>query len=105
MQSRWKVYQTPKSNSWIIDFHYRDEHGLPKRFRRSAGRAVGKKDAERKARALYREMQRDPIAFVEEVVQSRRTAADAKPFHEVADIYYSEHVLLRLNPDVSRRAG
>ena len=46
MATAWKVYQTPKSRSWIIDFHYRDEHGLPKRFRKSAGRGVAKKDAE-----------------------------------------------------------
>ncbi|TNE92531.1 MAG: hypothetical protein EP330_00900 [Deltaproteobacteria bacterium] len=96
MANPWKVYQTPKSNSWIIDFHYRDEHGLPQRFRRSAGRGVGKAEAQRKARALYHEMQRDPIAFVDTIERGRRTRADARPFTQVADDYYEQYVLVRL---------
>jgi integrase len=102
MATPWTVYQTPKSRSWIIDFHYRDEHGLPKRFRKSAGRGVGKKDAERKARALYREMQRDPIAFVDTIERGRRTASDAQPFAQVADMYFNRHVVPRLKHSTVR---
>lgn len=102
MATPWTVYQTPKSRSWIIDFHYRDEHGLPKRFRKSAGRGVGKKDAERKARALYREMQRDPIAFVDTIQRGRRTRAEARPFAQVADEFHSLHVLTKLKPTTIR---
>jgi len=102
MATPWKVYQTPKSRSWIIAFLYRDEHGLPQRFRRSAGRGVGKKDAERKARALYRELQRDPIAFVDTIERGRRTRAEARPFVQVASDYYDQYVTVRLKKSTIR---
>ena len=97
----WKVRPDTKSDSYIIDFSYRDEHGTLKRYRRSAGLGVGQRVAERKARALYREMQRDPMTFVETFAQDRRKT-DAHPFADVAGRYFEEEVKLRCRPSTQR---
>jgi hypothetical protein len=55
------VRKCHKSSSWLIEFSYRDAHGVPRRFRRSAGKGVTKEEAQRKARALYREYECDPV--------------------------------------------
>ncbi len=97
----WKVRKDTKSDSFIIDFSYRDEHGTLKRYRRSAGRKVGKREAEQKARALYREMQRDPLAFVETFAQARPTRP-AYPFADVAGAYFTEEVEVHKRPSTQR---
>lgn len=102
MATPWTVYRTPKSKNWIIGFSYRDEHGLPRRFRRSAGRGMNKRDAERKARAHYRELQRDPIAFVETIGRGPRPSSEARPFGEIADAYFEKYVQVRLKATTIR---
>ncbi|MCB9741641.1 MAG: site-specific integrase [Alphaproteobacteria bacterium] len=97
----WNVRKDHKSNSWIIDFGYRDAAGNARRFRRSAGKGVTKKQAEAKAVALYRKHQRDPIAFVEHLGRSRH-GTKAVPFSGVARRYYEEEVIVRLRPATQR---
>ncbi len=97
----WTVSKDTKSASWIVAFSYRDEQGTLRRYRKSAGRGVGKRDAERKARALYREMQHDPLTFVETFAQDRRRRV-AQPFSEVAERYHAEEVVLRCRPSTQR---
>ena len=95
MSTPWTTYKPSNSPNYYINFAYRDEHGIPRRFRGSS-RCTSKRDAERKARALYRELQRDPIAFVDTIERGRRTHADARPFTQVATDYYDQYVLVRL---------
>jgi integrase len=102
MADSWKVRKDSKSNSYLIDFSYYDEHGVLRRFRRSAGKGVSKRDAERKARVLYREKQRDPMAFVEVFAQPRPARA-ARPFGDVAGRYFEQVVKVRLRASTQRR--
>jgi integrase len=97
----WRVRPDTKSDSYIIDFSYRAAQGSLKRYRRSAGCGVKKRGAERKARALYREMQRDPLTFVETFAQDRRRK-EARPFADVAGPYFEEEVKLRCRPSTQR---
>jgi integrase len=97
----WKVRRDHKSNSYIIDFGYRDAAGNARRFRRSAGKGVTKKQAEAKATALYREHQRDPMAFAEHLGRSRH-GTKAVPFSGVARRYYEHEVLVRCRPSTQR---
>jgi len=97
----WNVRKDHKSNSWIIDFGYRDAAGNACRFRRSAGKGVTKKQAEAKAAALYRKHQRDPIAFAEHLGRSRH-GTKAVPFSGVARRYYEEEVVVRLRTATQR---
>lgn len=97
----WNVRKDHKSNSWIIDFGYRDAAGNARRFRRSAGKGVTRKQAEAKAAALYRQYQRDPMAFAEHLGRSLH-GTKAVPFSGVARRYYEEEVLVRLRPATQR---
>ena len=101
-KNAWKVRKDSKSNSYILDFSYHDEHGVLRRFRRSAGKGVGKRDAERKAKALYHEKQCNPMAFVEVFAQPRPARA-ALPFGDVAGRYFEEVVKVRLRASTQRR--
>ncbi|MCP4838141.1 MAG: hypothetical protein GY894_02090 [Planctomycetes bacterium] len=67
-----------------------------------AGKGVGEREAKRKARALYRERQRDPMAFVETFAQPRPARA-ALPFGGVAGRYFEEEVKVRLRASTQRR--
>ena len=67
-KNRWTVNQDTKSDSFVIAFAYVDEHGVARRYRKSAGRGLTRRQAEERARALYLEMQKDPTAFVERFV-------------------------------------
>lgn len=97
----WNVRKDTKSASYVIDFTYLDEYGKRRRFRRSAGKGVGRREAERKARALYREQERDPMAFVETFV-ARPQHREELPFDRVAAAYFDEHVTLRCRPSTRR---
>jgi integrase len=97
----WKVRKDSKSNSWIIDFSYRDEHGVLRRYRRSAGKGVSKREADCKARGLYRAMQQDRHAFVGEYVDGRRPTS-AYPFKDVAGRYYEDKVCLEFKESTQR---
>jgi integrase len=97
----WKVRPDTKSNSYIIDFSYRDEHGRLCRYKRSAGKGVGRKEAEQQARALYHQKERDPRAFITTFVHKPRPVA-AYPFQDVAGRYYEDEVRLELRPSTQR---
>ncbi len=53
---------------------------------------MSKRDAETKARALYLEMEKDPLAFVGRFVTPVHAKARALPFGDVAATYLAEHV-------------
>lgn len=91
-KNRWTVFPDPKSDSFIISFSYRDQHGVSRRYRKSAGRRVSRRDAEAKARALYMELEKDPHAFVERFVAQPETKAKALPFADVAATFIEDHV-------------
>lgn len=101
-KNQWKVRKDSKSNSYIIDIHYLDEHGVRRRFRRSAGRGVGRREADRKARALYRELEQNPMAFVETYAQPQATRA-TMPFSAVAGRYFEDSAKVRLRASTRRR--
>ncbi len=92
----WTVYQTNKSDSWYVSFSYRDERGVSRRFRHSAGRGVSRTEAERLARTLYRKYQHNPIAFLAMLERRKPAASKGKPFAQVADEYVEQRVLLHL---------
>ena len=100
-KNRWTVNADTKSDSFIIAFSYKDAHGVPRRYRKSAGRGVTKREAEAKARALYLELEKDPLAFVERFV-TRPAAVHALPFRDVAATYLEEHVETNLRPSTRR---
>ena len=93
-KNRWTVINDHKSDSFIIAFSYKDEHGVSRRYKRSAGRGATKREAEAKARALYLELEKDPMAFVERFVPPATTKANALPFRDVAATFLSEYTIL-----------
>lgn len=101
-RSRWSVTPDPKSASFVISFSYRDEHGVSRRYRRSAGRKVTRKEAEAQARALYLELEKDPRAFVARFVTPSQTRADARPFADAVAAYLADHVGTRCRPSTQR---
>lgn len=101
-KNRWSVVPCHKSESFIIAFSYKDEHGVSRRYKRSAGRGATKREAEAKARALYLELEKDPMAFVERFVAPAQTKAHALPFRDVAATFLAEHVETRCRPSTRR---
>jgi integrase len=101
-KNRWTVTADPKSASFIVSFSYRDEHGVPRRYRRSAGRKVTRREAEAQARALYLALEKDPRAFVERFVTPAQSTAQAHPFRGVVATYIAEHVETRCRPSTQR---
>lgn len=97
----WTVRKDSKSDSYLIDFSYRDKHGTLRRYRRSAGKGVSKRDAEQKARGLFHAMQRDPLAFVGSFVEGRRPSA-AHPFKDIAGLYFEDKVRLEFKESTQR---
>ena len=97
--SKWNVYKDTKSPSYIIDFTYQDERGARRRYRKSAGRGVTKKDAERQAAQLFRLHDRDPRAFVETFARAPTTRMYVRV---VAARWISEHVEVRLRASTRR---
>lgn len=100
-KNRWKVNKDTKSNSFIISFTYKDEHGVPRRYRATAGRGLTLQDANQRARGLYLEMEKDPKAFVERFVKPAPKPS-ALPFDDVAATFLAEHVEAWLRPSTRR---
>lgn len=100
-KNRWTVNKDTKSESFIIAFAYKDEHGVARRYRATAGRGLTRRQAEERARALYLEMQKDPTAFVERFV-TRAPKVHALPFADVAATFLAEHVEVKLRPSTRR---
>ncbi len=98
-KNQWKVRKDSKSNSYIIDIHYQDEHRVRRRFRRSVGRGVSKSEAEQKARELYYQLQRDPMAVLQKYAPNHQPAYR---FGDVAGRYFEEHAM-GLRASTSRR--
>lgn len=101
-KNRWTVSPDPKSSSFLISFSYKDAHGVPRWYRKSAGRKVGRREAEAKARALYLELEKDPKAFVERFATPAPKKAVRLPFADVAATYLDEHVAASCRPSTRR---
>lgn len=99
-KNRWTVNKDTKSESFIIAFAYKDEHGVARRYRATAGRGLTRRQAEERARALYLEMQKDPTAFVERFV-TKAPKVHALPFADVAATFLADHVT-GLRPSTQR---
>ncbi|MGC6515457.1 MAG: tyrosine-type recombinase/integrase [Myxococcota bacterium] len=95
------VRKCHKSSSWLIEFSYRDAHGVPRRFRRSAGKRATKEQAQRTARALYREYECDPVRSTQ-TFRRRQTAKELVLFRDYHPVYWARHVEPRCTPATKR---
>lgn len=95
------VRKCHKSSSWLIEFSYRDAHGVPRRFRRSAGKGVTKEEAQRKARALHREYECDPVRSTQ-TFRRRQSAKELVLLCDYHPMYWARHVEPRCTPATKR---
>lgn len=98
---KWTVSADTKSKSYIIAFSYIDEAGHRQRYRRSAGRALSKKDAEKQASQLYRLYERDKRLFVSEF-GTPEGGLEPVRFSALAQRWLDEHVRVALRPSTQR---
>ncbi len=101
MSKKWTVSQDTKSDSWMIAFSYRDADGNLKRYRKSAGRGVTRKEAERQAADLVRLHDRDRRLFVDEFVAQKPKVVPVA-FSGLADRWFREHVAVKLRATTVR---
>lgn len=99
--SKWTVSQDTKSDSWIIGFSYRDTDGNLKRYRKSAGRGVTRKQAEKQAADLVRLHDKDKRQFVNEFVAPKPKVVPVA-FSGLADRWFREHVAVKLRATTIR---
>ncbi len=95
------VYKSHKSESYVIDFTYFGPDGRPKRYRKSAGRGVNKRDAEQMERALAKEYRR---GHVERVIAIGMAPGGPKPvpFSGLAKRWFDNYVVVRNRLSVQR---
>ena len=96
-----RVYPCHKSGSYLIDFSYLDGDGKRCRYRKTAGRGVNQKQANKMARELYRRLQMDPRSF--EATFARRSESTGEvALSGLAEQFWTQHVEQRLTPATKR---